>query len=393
MSSRSVLLVTGPIQDGYILPVDTCAYTRLTIGTTSTVQLVFSIDNVAVNTLTVSNPSLLDLSASSTVHIERASNVAIRLINPANPKHLDLLLLVKDNTVGIYQYLSNVWTLISTALFAKLPTSIVSSKSVGIRTNLPFVGGICKVVEVSDVPQVMLPYTIYVDKPNSLIYFPYFNAVTYQYPLTVASIWSASIAALLYEEQLVVISPCGFKQQESLPLSMEYVYLTYSSLLTASIHQPIAYHSATRQVVVSTVITPTNNQVDYSAIQGLSSAEYQLTNGYYRGGNNLWTDVISQNGVIDKGYLLEIVPTSTYTSALVNLQVSQIHVNGNRLLDVYVGKKESLSAGNIMYRLRLVPFTTNSVKNIRLAAGESIHVKLNAPTLLHYRYTMLARTI
>jgi hypothetical protein len=393
MSIYSTLLVTGPIQDGFILPVDHCAFSKLNIGSATAMQLVFSIEGSLVHSLTLVNSSLMELTPSSVVSVEKASNVAVRLINPTNPKQLDVLILVNGSMSGVYQYVSNVWAYRGTIQLVPFNTSAVKATSVGSRSNLPFVGGVCSVTVTSTIPQVMLPYTIYVDKSNGLVYFPYFTAATYQYPVTVASIWSPSIADLLYEEQLVIVSPCGYKQRESLPVSTEYVHLTYTSLLNASIHQPIAYHNSLLEVVHNTVITPTNHQVDYSVIQGLSDTDYQLTNGNYKGGNNLWDTVISAHSMLNSSRLTEIVPTSTYTSAIVDLQLSQLSPGSNRTVSIYIGKSTEISAANIAYRVNLVMFTSNRISNIRLAAGESIHIKVSS-ALSHftYRYTMLART-
>lgn len=392
MSTYSTILVAGPMQDGYILPQGTCAVTKVILGNVTTTQLVFALQDTNVHSIMLVNSSLLDVPTGATVTVENASNVSVRLINPVNPRLLDILVLVNGLSAGVYQYTNGNWLYRGAVQLVPFSNSIVSSKSVGVKSNLSFTGGVCKVTETSSIPHVMLPYTIYVDKQNNLVYFPYFTAATYQYPTAVTSVWSAVIAEALHQDMLVVVSPSGNKQTTSLPSGSEYTFITYTSLINASIHQPVAYHGNDKSVVTSALITPTQHQIDYSIIQGLSDTEYQLTGGYYKGGNNLWDRVISAQGTISTSQLLEVVPSSTYSSAMVDLQFSQFAPASNRTITVYIGSTTSINAGNIAYSLSLAMNHTNRIANIRLAAGESIHVKLNSPVQVNYRYSMLART-
>jgi hypothetical protein len=345
---------------------------------------------MAINTTVALSPQ----STGNAISAQPASNVTVRLVTPSTQRSNDILLLVNGNEVGIYQFVANNWTYRGKTVSTQLQSSSVSAGlSSGFSSNLAFTGLTAQVIKVDTVPDELLPYKVYADRVTGIIYFPYANATSYQFPFSVASMHNPQLVSTLMDEQIVVISPCGYSQLATLPRGTDYVFFTYSALTSVSTKQPITVYNAALSLIAQSTILPTTNTVDYSMISGLTDTAYQLASGYYRGGNNTWDVLVSDHGLITTRLIRQLTPTSIYPSALVDLTVCQLSSTpATSNLYVYIGKETSVQGSDIFFRLELKAFNSNRISNIRLAAGEALFCSTSFAVNYTYRYTMLARS-
>ena len=388
MTTYSSVTVSGPMQDGFTLPADTVAISYMPGKT----QLVFPQEDGSV--ASVLTTAAVNHLASNAVTVVKVSDVAVRLVAPTAPLANDLLLLVNAVDCGIYQWAGSQWVYLGKVAWVRLNSAGIGVKaSSGYKTNLPFTGLTATVKKVDHIPIDLMPYAVYAEGSTGIVYFPYVSANTYQYPYTVVSLYSPALVASLEAEQLVVISPCGYGQLDSLPVNTDYTYITYSSLINPSLYQPVSVYRGDKVLLHALTMMPVSKTIDYTMITGLSEVDYQLTSGYYRGGNNLWDTVITNHGTVNSNHLQQITPTSTYAVALANLDIAQAGTIGSGIsMWVYIAKPETVSADDIVFKLPLRYTTSRSLKNLRLAAGEAIFVKPTRAIQYAYRYSILARS-
>jgi hypothetical protein len=395
MTTYTTLLVTGPIQDGYLLPRNSAAFSQLTIGTKVHSHMAFTspTDNavvLAINTALTLTP----LYTGNVITVERASDIKVRLVSPRLPKANDILLLLNGYKTGLYQFVVNTWVYRGEVVSSSLPASTVSTGlSTGFINNQPFTGLTAQVKKVDVLPDELMPYKVYANRVTGLIYFPYVTANSYQYPYAIVSAHAPALVSQLIEEQVVVISPCGYNQLDSLPKNTDYIFLTYSSLSTPSVRQPISVFSSAHSPILYSTVIPTSLSVDYSILSGVSDTAYQLASGYFRGANNLWDVVVSDYGLITTGKVRQITPTSTYVTAIADLMLTNISSNvKTSKMQIYIGKETSISSDNVLFTLDVAFTTTKRLSNIRLAAGEAIYCSASPAINYNYRYTILARS-
>ena len=395
MATYTTSLITGPIQDGILLSKNTAAFSQLTLGTVVHTHLAFvsPSDNamvMAINTTT----TISALASGNMTTVEAVSDIKVRLVSPSTPHTNDILVLINGVKAGIYQYNTNTWIYRGETTASALTSSSVSTGlSTGFITNQSFTGLTAQVVKVDTLPDELLPYKVYADRITGIIYFPYINASSYQFPYAVASMHSPQLVSQLLEEQVVVISPCGYNQTSTLPNNTSYIFFTYSSLASPSVRQPVSVYSSALAPLVYLNIMPTTLTIDYSMVSGIQDTAYQLASGYYRGGNNLWDIIVSDYGQMNSKNIRQITPTSIYPTAIVDLMLCQISSNvPSSKIFVYIGKETNIQSSDIMFTLDMAPLSTNRLSNIRLASGEAIFCSTSPAINYTYRYTILARS-
>lgn len=395
MTTYNTALVTGPIQDGYLLPSEYAAFSQITLGSIVHTHIIFQSATDSANVMAIN--TTVELSPQSTgnaITVQLASNVTIRLVTPSSQRTHDILLLVNGNEVGIHQFTANTWIYRGKVVSTQLQSSSISTAlSSGFSSNLSFTGLTAQVTKVDEVPDELLPYKVYADRVTGIIYFPYVNATSYQFPFSVASIHNPQLVSTLIDEQIIVISPCGYAQTDTLPRSTDYVFFTYSALTSVSVKQPVSIYSSSLALLAQSSMLPTTRVIDYSMISGLTDIAYQLASGYYRGGNNTWDVLLSDQGLITTRLVRQVTPASIYPSALVDLTVCQLSPNPKTSnLFVYIGKETSIQGTDIFFRLELTSFNSKRISNIRLAAGEALFCSTSSEINYTYRYSMLARS-
>lgn len=388
-TTYNTIVLESYISDGFLMPKTYAIYIH-----SANKQIVYLNPDTLVVEQVSTNSGLTALTALNKITVSSASDVTVRLISPALPTNGDLLLLTKGAAVGIYQYVSG-WLyfgqVTSTGLDnAKQGTGL----STGYRTGLQYDGLVCQVSVVDAdgvVPTVFLPYKVYVDTVNSIVYIPYPTANTMSTPYSVISFYSPPTVTALTNEPEVVISPCGYKQVTTLA-GVERPVICYSGLVNPTIGQPLAIYNGLGQLVTTSQLMLTGNTIDYTAVQGLSESEYQLTSGYYRGGNNLWDTIVADNGVHNGATLFQITEVSTFPVCLADVKFMQATPSALAVMYLYVGKPGYITADNIMFGVKMKPLQTYMFKDIRLSQGEALFLRSDKAITYNYRYTMLARS-
>lgn len=389
MLSYKIVTVSTRIMDGYLLPIYCAAFAELAPNS----QVVYPDATDPHRVMSCMLPvGTVPLTPGNKLTVSTASNVESMLISPVSPTRKDLLLLVNQTLVGVYQY-TTTWIYLGSTTQSLQLTSVVSTgKTTGFRRDLPYDGFVAQVVKSP--PTTLEPFKLYVDTALNLIYFPYSTAATIESPYTVVSIYSPLICSMLTVDTEVLISPLGYKQITTLPDGTSYIFITYSGLTSPVESQPCAIYGSNKVLLQDQHLSITQKLIDYSIIQGVTEVEYQLASGYYRGGNNLWDTVTVKTGSLNRPLLTSVVEKSPYAVSVVNLSFTRTNIFGGTVyLYIYIGNPDYITADDIVFKVNIKYFSTITIPNIRVMQGESILIKTTTGVNLTYRYTQLSRSI
>lgn len=303
-----------------------------------------------------------------------------------------------DNAIVGYQYVneSTGWVRLGAATYSPLlSASVGGGSSTGIVSSYP-----CdtfttraKVVTASTLPSVLAPFTTYVDKLLGVVYFPLPLPTTLARPEVVMAITDQALAANIADGDMVHISRSGYGLSKHLAaVGEDDIVLTMMGYNALVNDYPVkAFRGPGTVILASALASATGYPINYDALIGLDPNEpYQFAGGYFRGANNLWDTVIVTQGTLSSNLL-----TRVSEHRRPNVMLAQLFLSpgiADDIVNIYVAKEGLITADNILFELALSAFNPRVIRDIRLAPGEAIYLKLAKPTSLNYRCVVLSRS-